>query len=78
MLIELFQSTSLYFSREVYISLSGSSVMWEESCESISVRHRRVSEVRTREDGASASDSEEEFVLIPEAGQQLLINNNYD
>ena len=48
--------------------------MWEESCESISVRHRRASEVHTREDGASASDSEEEFVLIPEAGQYLLIH----
>ena len=48
--------------------------MWEESCESVSVRHRRASEVRTREDGASASDSEEEFVLIPEAGQHLFIN----
>ena len=65
----------LVFLGEVYyIGLSGRLVMWEESCESISVRHRRASEVRTREDGASASDSEEEFVLIPEAGQHLLIN----
>ena len=41
--------------------------MWEESCESISVRHRRVSEVRG--DGG-ASDSEDEFVLpVPEAGK---------
>ena len=40
--------------------------MWEESCESISVRHRQVSET-VREDGAS--DSEDEFVLVPEAGQ---------
>ena len=47
--------------------------MWEESCESVSVRHRRASEVRAREDGASASDSEEEFVLVPEAGQHLLL-----
>ena len=41
--------------------------MWEESCESISVRHRRVSEVREGEGGAS--DSEDDFVLVPEAGQ---------
>lgn len=44
--------------------------MWEESCESISVRHRQVSEVR--EDGAS--DSEDEFVLVSKAGQLFLIS----
>ena len=47
--------------------------MWEESCESITVRHRQVSEVR--EDGAS--DSEDEFVLVPEAGQFKLISLNF-
>ena len=48
--------------------------MWEESCESISVRHRRASEVR----GDGASDSEDEFVLIPEAGQLTFFKMNYD
>ena len=51
----LVKSSFLSFSRSV-------ASMWEEECESIRVRHRRVSEVR--DDGGSENEEEHTGVLL--------------